>query len=103
MSFSRLGGVRQPTISTRHCWLKPWNLVGAVDLALRAMASASVARERNQVFGQVSLIAQELSGNAPEKCERLYHQLLALLNTWSVDDVAPLIQAQEQYARFLIG
>jgi hypothetical protein len=80
------------------------NLDEAVNLALHAMASASLARDGEQVGWQVPSIAAGLaSRKAPEKSEQLYHQLLALLQTWSIDNTMPLIQAQQQYARFLIG
>jgi len=80
------------------------NLDEAVNLALHAMASASLARDGEQVGWQAPSIAQGLaSRKAPEKAEQIYHQLLALLQTWSIDNTMPLIQAQQQYARFLIG
>jgi hypothetical protein len=81
------------------------NLDEAVNLALHAMASASLARDGEQVRWHVPNIAAVLANRkAPDKSEQLYHQLLALLQTWSIDNAMPLIQAQQQYAaRFLIG
>ena len=93
-----------PDLQKAQAAVNQGNLNEAVDLALRVMASASLARDREQVAWQVPNIAQALaSRKAPEEGERLYRQLLALLETWSVDDTSSLTQALQQYSRFLIG
>jgi hypothetical protein len=98
------GPLTGPELQKARAAVSQGNLDEAVDLALHAMASASHARDGEQVGWQVPSIAAELaSRKAPEKSEQLYHQVLALLQTWSIDNAMPLIQAQQQYARFLIG
>jgi tetratricopeptide (TPR) repeat protein len=98
------GLVIGPDFQKAQLALNQGNLDEAVNLALHAMASASLARDGEQVGWQVPSIAAGLAGwKAPEKAEQLYHQLLALLHTWSTDNTMPLIQVQQQYARFLIG
>jgi tetratricopeptide (TPR) repeat protein len=93
-----------PDLQKAQVAVSQGNLDEAVNLALHAMASASLARDGEQVGWQALSIALALaSRKAPEKSEQLFHQLLALLQTWSIDNTMPLIQAQQQYARFLIG
>jgi len=93
-----------PDLQKAQAALNQGNLDEAFNLALHAVASASLARDGEQVGWQAPSIAAGLaSRKAPEKSEQLYHQLLALLQTWSIDNTMPLIQAQQQYARFLIG
>jgi hypothetical protein len=93
-----------PDLQKAQAAVNQGNLDEAVNLALHAIASASLARDGEQVAWQAPSIAMGLaSRKAPEKSEQLYRRLLALLQTWSIDNTMPLIQAQQQYARFLIG
>ena len=93
-----------PDLQKAQLAVNQGNLDEAVNLALHAMASASLARDGEQVGWQAPSIALGLARRkAPEKSEQIFHQLLALLQTWSIDNTMPLIQARQQYARFLIG
>ena len=76
----------------------------AVNLALDAIASASSAPDGEQVAWQVPNLAAQLAGRkAPEKGEQLYRALFPLLEARAADNLQPLTQAQQQYARFLMS
>ena len=93
-----------PELQKAQAAVSQGNLNEAVELALRVIASASYARDGEQIAWQVPSIASALaSRKAPEKGEQLYHQLWILLQTWSVDNTLPLTQALQQYSRFLIA
>ena len=93
-----------PDLQKAQAAVSQGNLDEAVNLALNAMGLASLARDGEQVGWQVANIAGGLAGRkAAEKAEQLYHELLALLQSWSIDNTMPLLQAQQEYARFLIG
>jgi len=80
------------------------NLEEALNLGLHALASAAPARDRDQVPWQVTNLASVLAAKkAPEKAERLYHDLLPLVESWAVDDNGPLLQVRQQYARFVMA
>jgi tetratricopeptide (TPR) repeat protein len=80
------------------------NLDEAMNLTLNAMGLASLARDGEQVGWQVANIAGVIvSRKGADKAERLFHELLALLQSWAIDNTMPLLQAQQQYAHFLIG
>jgi hypothetical protein len=93
-----------PDLQKAQAALSQGNLDEAVNLTLNALGLASQARDSEQVGWQVANIAAGLAGRkALEKAEQLYRELLALVQSWSIDNTLPLIQAQQQYARFLIG
>lgn len=93
-----------PDLQKANAAVSQSNLDEGFNLALRAVASASFARDGDQVAWQIPSIAAALADRkAPEKGEQLYHELLSLAQMWSVDNATPLIQALQQYACFLIG
>src|SRR5579871_550302 len=80
------------------------NLDDAVNLALAAIGSAALAPDGDQIAWRIPSIAGGLAGKqAPEKGEQLYRALFPALEARSIDNVGPLQQAWQQYARFLMN
>ncbi len=76
----------------------------ALALAARALELASLARDRERVVDQIPTIANILAAGKPsDDSEALYRRLIALTESWSVDDASPLPQVLEEYVRFLGG
>src|ERR1051326_3407785 len=66
------------------------------------MHAVSLLDGREENGWQVNNLANELGRlKTPEKGEQLYRAYLASLETGSVDNLSPLLQAQQQYAQFL--
>jgi tetratricopeptide (TPR) repeat protein len=96
------GALIGPELQKAQVAVNHGSLDQAVNLALHAMASASLARDGEQVWRVPSIAAGLAGRKAPDKAEQIYHRLFALLETWSIDNTVPLIRAQQQYASFLI-
>ena len=78
------------------------NLEESVSLALDAIASASAARDGDQIAWRIPSVAGMLAGKrAPDKADQLYRALFPVLEARSVDNVGQWQQALQQYARFL--
>jgi len=93
-----------PTLQSAQRAANEGHLEEAVNLALDAMASASSAPDGEQVAWQVPNLAAQLAGRkAPEKGGQLYRALFPSLESRAADNLQPLSQAQQQYARFLMG
>jgi hypothetical protein len=76
----------------------------AMHLALGAIAAASGGSDGDQVSWQGPNLANQLAARgAAGKGEQIYRALLPLLETRAVDNLNPLIQARQQYIRFLMG
>jgi tetratricopeptide (TPR) repeat protein len=76
----------------------------AFSLALEAMAVAPRAPDREQIAWQVPGIADGLaSQKAPAKAEQLYQQLFGILQSWSAENLQPLLNAAQSYLRFLMS
>ena len=92
-----------PDLQKAQTAVSQGNLDQGTDLALRAIAAASSARDGDQVIWTVQQIASALvTAKAPDKGEQLYRALLSQLSTWSAGHAMPLGQALETYTRFLI-
>ncbi len=93
-----------PDVEKASAAVNAGHLDEGVSLASQAIASASVAQDGEQISWQVPSIASILATKlAADKGERLYQELLAQLQARSVDNMSPLLQALQQYVRFLIG
>jgi tetratricopeptide (TPR) repeat protein len=83
---------------TQHRWDDAYNL------ALHAIDTVGQPADGQQVQWSVPQIAQELPANKePARAERLFQRLLALAQTWSADNMQPLLAAKQSYARFLMN
>jgi tetratricopeptide (TPR) repeat protein len=76
----------------------------AFSLTLQAMDATPRAADRDQIAWQVPNIASILAAKkAPEKGEQLYQQLFEVVQSWSLDNLQPLLTVAQTYTRFLMG
>jgi len=82
-------------------------------LAMEAMSAAWHAVDRNSIVGFVSSIANALANRTPrrdpeayekasEKAAQLFDRLFTLVESWNGQTRQPLLEAREQYVRFLM-
>ncbi|MFY9728534.1 MAG: tetratricopeptide repeat protein [Bryobacteraceae bacterium] len=84
--------------------LRQNRLDDAYGLALDALGAAAQAADGQQVEWLVSQIASALAANKKAaEADRLFQNLFALAQNWSVDSLQPLIAISQNYAHFLIG
>jgi tetratricopeptide (TPR) repeat protein len=90
-------------LQNAHSAANAGNLDEAFNLAMKAMDTASLALDRDQVAFQVPSLAAVLANKkASDKAEQLYQRLFGLVQSWSSDAVQPLLTVMQNYPRFLM-
>lgn len=87
-----------------HSALNSGNLEEAFSLTLQALSAAPRAADRDQITWQVPSIASGLAvKKAPAKAEQLYQNLFGIVQSWSAENLQPLLTAAQNYPRFLMA
>jgi hypothetical protein len=75
----------------------------AYDLALHVIDAATQAVDGEQAEWMGPEVANTLAANKEHaKAEQLFRRLFALAQSWSTDNVQPLLGVTQNYARFLM-
>lgn len=76
----------------------------AFNLTLEALEAAPRATDRDQVAWHVPNIAANLAARkAPAKAEQLYQHLFGTAQSWSAENLQPILNVAQYYARFLMN
>jgi hypothetical protein len=76
----------------------------AFTIALHALDAAAGSSDREQAGWQVPGIADAMAARkVPERGEQLYQRLFEVLESWQVDTRQPMLNALQQYPRFLMN